>query len=52
VLKQAQKERRIAKENPLRLILMSATMDVEELYEYLQKPKLYYVRGRTHIVKV
>ena len=52
VLKQAQKERRRTKENPLRLILMSATMDARRLSEYFGKAPIYYIQGRLHSVKL
>ncbi|KAL7073813.1 hypothetical protein ACQ4LE_007589 [Meloidogyne hapla] len=52
ILKQAQNDRKEKDEPPLRLILMSATMDLQKLQKYFHKAEAYYVRGRQHIVKL
>ncbi|KAF7637275.1 hypothetical protein Mgra_00003241 [Meloidogyne graminicola] len=51
-LKQAQMIRRENNDPSLRIILMSATMDLQKLQEYFDKAEVYYVRGRQHIVKL
>ena len=52
VLRKVQKQRRQQKEKPLRIILMSATMDVETLHKYFGKPEIYPVQGRQHPIRV
>ncbi|CAK5027337.1 unnamed protein product [Meloidogyne enterolobii] len=52
ILKQAQTNRKEKDEAPLRLILMSATMNLQKLQKYFHKAEAYYVRGRQHVVKV
>ncbi|CAK5072992.1 unnamed protein product [Meloidogyne enterolobii] len=52
ILKQAQTNRKEKDEAPLRLILMSATMNLQKLQKYFHKAEAYYVRGRQHVVKL
>ena len=38
--------------NPLKVIIMSATLDAERFSEFFNKAPILYVRGRQHTVKI
>jgi ATP-dependent RNA helicase DHX33 len=52
IVKQAQKERQKRSLKPLKLILMSATMDVDQFSKYFNNAPVLYLEGRQHKVDV
>uniref|UniRef100_A0A914HFW4 RNA helicase n=1 Tax=Globodera rostochiensis TaxID=31243 RepID=A0A914HFW4_GLORO len=52
ILRQAQRDRAARAEPPLRILLMSATLDARPLSEYFDGATVYYVKGRMHSVKI
>ncbi|XP_059616856.1 ATP-dependent RNA helicase DHX33 [Phlebotomus argentipes] len=52
IVKEAQKLRREMKKNPLKIIVMSATMDVDHFSVYFNGCKIIYLEGRTFPVKI
>ncbi|CAB3231157.1 unnamed protein product [Arctia plantaginis] len=52
IVKLAQKERNEEKMNPLKLIIMSATMDVDAFRKYFNNCPVIYLEGRTYPVTI
>lgn len=53
IVKKAQQERiKTPRYSPLKIILMSATMDVDEFSSYFNKAPVFYLEGRQHQVDV
>ncbi|ELT92273.1 hypothetical protein CAPTEDRAFT_197070 [Capitella teleta] len=52
VVKQAQKQRQMQGTLPLKVIVMSATMDVDHFAEYFNNAEVLYVEGRQFPVKL
>ncbi|XP_053187151.1 ATP-dependent RNA helicase DHX33 [Scomber japonicus] len=52
VVKTAQRRRRELNKIPLKVIVMSATMDVDLFSEYLNKSPVLYLEGRQHPIQI
>ncbi|XP_007557990.1 ATP-dependent RNA helicase DHX33 [Poecilia formosa] len=52
VVKSAQRRRRELNKIPLRVIVMSATMDVDLFSEYFNKSPVLYLEGRQHPIQI
>ncbi|KOB68013.1 putative mrna splicing factor atp-dependent rna helicase [Operophtera brumata] len=52
IVKLAQKERNEKKLNPLKIIIMSATMDVDSFRNYFDNCQVVYLEGRAHPVTI
>ncbi|XP_032529891.2 ATP-dependent RNA helicase DHX33-like [Danaus plexippus] len=52
IVKLAQKERNGQKQNPLKVIVMSATMDVDSFRKYYDNCPVIYLEGRTYPVTI
>ncbi|XP_058833361.1 ATP-dependent RNA helicase DHX33 [Topomyia yanbarensis] len=52
IVKKAQQTRRTKLLEPLKVIVMSATMDVDHFCQYFNQCPTLYLRGRTFVVKV
>lgn len=52
IVKLAQKERNESKRNPLKVIIMSATMDVDAFSKYFDNCPVIYLEGRTYPVTI
>ncbi|KAJ0181763.1 hypothetical protein K1T71_002485 [Dendrolimus kikuchii] len=52
IVKLAQKERHQKKLHPLKIIIMSATMDVDAFSKYFENCPVIYLEGRTHPVTI
>ncbi|XP_078605493.1 ATP-dependent RNA helicase DHX33-like [Branchiostoma floridae x Branchiostoma japonicum] len=52
VVKAAQKRRKESNHRPLKVIVMSATMDVDHFSQYFNRAPVLYLEGRQHPVKV
>ncbi|XP_058464732.1 ATP-dependent RNA helicase DHX33 [Malaya genurostris] len=52
IVKKAQQTRRTKLMEPLKVIVMSATMDVDHFCQYFNQCPTLYLRGRNYIVKV
>ncbi|XP_055684837.1 ATP-dependent RNA helicase DHX33-like [Lutzomyia longipalpis] len=52
IVKEAQKLRREGRKPPLKIIIMSATMDVDHFSAYFNNCKIIYLEGRTFPVKI
>uniref|UniRef100_A0A1I8A1K1 RNA helicase n=1 Tax=Steinernema glaseri TaxID=37863 RepID=A0A1I8A1K1_9BILA len=52
VIKLCQQQRRNAELDPLRIVIMSATMDTELYSKYFDGAPVYYIKGRTHPIEM
>ncbi|XP_045625991.1 ATP-dependent RNA helicase DHX33-like [Procambarus clarkii] len=52
VVKDAQKSRKTATGDPLKVIVMSATMDVDHFSNYFNKCPVLYIEGRQHPIEM
>lgn len=52
IVKEAQKQRTLQNKCPLKIIIMSATMDVDHFSKYFNNCKTVYLEGRTYPIKV
>ncbi|XP_041949777.1 ATP-dependent RNA helicase DHX33 isoform X1 [Alosa sapidissima] len=52
VVKTAQKKRREQNKHPLKVIVMSATMDVDLFSQYFNKSPVLYLEGRQHPIQI
>ncbi|NXT79966.1 DHX33 helicase, partial [Zapornia atra] len=52
VVKDAQKKRRKLRKLPLKVIVMSATMDVDQFSQYFNGAPVLYLKGRQHPIQI
>lgn len=52
IIKAAQRERVVRKADPLKVVVMSATMDVDHFAKYFNQCECVYLAGRAHPVQV
>ncbi|XP_005988626.1 ATP-dependent RNA helicase DHX33 isoform X2 [Latimeria chalumnae] len=52
VVKTAQKKRKEQAKPPLKVIIMSATMDVDQFSQYFNKAPVLYLEGRQHPIQI
>ncbi|KAK0404017.1 hypothetical protein QR680_017242 [Steinernema hermaphroditum] len=52
VIKLCQHQRKVAELDPLRIVIMSATMDTELYSKYFDGAPVYYIKGRTHPIEM
>lgn len=52
IVKDAQKKRKELEKDNLKVIVMSATMDVDHFSQYFNKAKVLYIEGRQHPVEM
>ncbi|XP_071838342.1 ATP-dependent RNA helicase DHX33-like [Apostichopus japonicus] len=52
IVKAAQRQRQVDNKNPLKVVVMSATMDVDHFSNYFSKAPVLYVQGRQHPIQL